>query len=84
MTSRINKNVADTFVSQRKCILAESKNILDPQQAKVNSDTSIIETLRSSKKNTDVYRSIVALCAYTFRLIKSNDSIKVERAYKIF
>lgn len=85
MTSRINKDVAHTFANQRKCILAEiaeNKNTLDPRQAKVNSDTSIIRTLRSSKKNRDMFLSIVALCAYTFKLIKSNDSVKVERAYK--
>jgi superfamily II DNA or RNA helicase len=82
ITPRINKNVADTFVRQRKFILDESKNILDPQQAKISGDISIIETLRISKKKTDVYRSIVTLSAYTFRLIKSKDSMKVERVYK--
>src|SRR5665811_1585599 len=85
MTSRIDKDVAHTFANQRKCILAkiaENKNTLDPRQAKVNSETSIIRTLCYSKKNTNVFRSIVALCAYTFKLIKSNDSVKVERAYK--
>ena len=79
MASRGNDDDSHTFVNQRKYILAESQNIGHRQE---NSKTAIIEVLRSSKKNTDIYRNLVALCAYSFKLVKSKDSFEVVRAYK--